>query len=121
MHTVFRVWAEYFFEEKDARKTGKHDHVLEKTLMQWGKGDAALLLHTVFRGWAEYLSEEKDARKAAQFRDNLKSTHGKHDHVLEKTLMQWGKGDAALLLHTMVRVWTDFLIEAKDAMKAAQF
>merc|ERR1719428_1464950 len=118
LHTVCRVWADYVAEEKDARKFalfeehlrqthGRHDHVLEKTLMQWGKGDATMLLHTVYKIWADYVTEVKDARKQAESDALMKRTHGKHDRVLEKTLLCWGKSDVELLRRTVFRAWVD--------------
>merc|ERR1719313_2733502 len=47
--------------------------------------------------------------------------HSKHDLVLDKALMQLGSSDRALLLHTVYRVWADYIAEENEARKQAQF
>merc|ERR1719388_352358 len=132
LHTVYRVWADYLAEVAEAKKViqfqnkmiatdGNHAHLLDKALMHWGSSDKNLLLHTVFRVWTEYTAEEREGRKVAQFQDRLMENHGYHDRILDKALMHWGSSDDNLLLHTVYRVWADYLAEAKDARKVAQF
>merc|ERR1719217_1849231 len=86
--------------------------------MQWTEGDVKSLLHIVLRCWWDHLAEVKYDKKLAEFEEHMRQTlrksHGIHEHVLEKALVQWGKGDRKMLLHSVVKCWSDYLADTKE-------
>lgn len=65
-------------------------------------------LHVAYQGWRELKETAKVVHK-----------QGKSNHVLDKAMLKWADSDKELMLHTIVRAWTDDVANEREMNRRA--
>merc|ERR1711862_530417 len=80
-------------------KEKKNNEMLEKTMLQWGQGDAKLMEHTIIRIWGEVVAERRASDAEAAKLEEKKRLKAAHDRKMKGVLMKWESGNASFLKH----------------------
>ena len=89
VHATFGAWREAYRDdvgtESICKKAAKHDHVMEKALLQWDDSDRQLLLHTILRVWLEDVDEQRQRDLEANLLAKQQLLQEKYEAMIKKT------------------------------------
>eukprot|EP00747_Dinoflagellata_sp_TGD_P134515 gnl/TRDRNA2_/TRDRNA2_175332_c0_seq4.p1 gnl/TRDRNA2_/TRDRNA2_175332_c0~~gnl/TRDRNA2_/TRDRNA2_175332_c0_seq4.p1 ORF type:complete len:598 (+),score=111.30 gnl/TRDRNA2_/TRDRNA2_175332_c0_seq4:2-1795(+) len=132
LHTLMRAWGEVVanrkLDDEEARKVAEKKNMgeankakIKRVLMKWESGNNEFLQKLLFGNWRDWYASMKEKRLAEK-REAEKAQNSeakkRANHVQEKTMLLWGQGNDKMLLHTMMRVWSEVVAEAKETSLA---
>merc|ERR1712224_1064705 len=120
-HTLTRAWGEIVAEERKVKEKKRmkevHDAKMKSLLLKWESGNIDFLKRCTFGSWQEVWSTARDERlqgkRGKEQQEKEAEEKRKANDTLEKTMLQWAKGDAVLLQHTLTRAWGEIVAEER--------